>query len=284
MSAAALPAGRLRRAFRHPSFAIGASLTALLLLVAAVSIVWTPHSPYDIDMAAKLASPSAAHWFGQDQLGRDILSLAMVGAQNSIMVGVIAVGVGLTLGTLLGAVAAAEGGWIEELVMRFSDLTFAFPAILSAIMFTAVFGPGIVISIVAIGIFNIPIFARVTQASAKAVWAREYTVAARAAGKGRARITIDHVLPNILSALTVQATIQFANAILWEASLSYLGFGTQPPNPSWGRMLNDAQAHLFDAPWLAVYPGVAIMLAVLGLNLLGDGLRDLLDPRLVRSR
>ncbi len=283
-AAAILPASRLRRAFRHPSFAIGITLVTLLVIIALISLVWTPYSPYDIDMSAKLADPSGEHWFGQDQLGRDIVSLAMVGAQNSIMVGVIAVGVGLTLGTLLGAIAASEGGWIEELVMRFSDLTFAFPAILSAIMFTAVFGPGIVISVVAIGIFNIPIFARVTQASAKAIWSRDYATAARAAGKGRARITIDHVLPNILSALTVQATIQFANAILWEASLSYLGFGTQPPHPSWGRMLNDAQAHLFDAPWLAVYPGVAIMLAVLGLNLLGDGLRDLLDPRLVRSR
>jgi peptide/nickel transport system permease protein len=281
---ATIPTGRLRRAFRHPSFAIGATLVTVLLIVALVSLVWTPYSVYDIDMAAKLAEPSAAHWFGQDQLGRDIVSLAMAGAQNSIMVGVIAVGVGLSLGTVLGATAASEGGWIEELVMRFSDLTFAFPALLSAIMFTAVFGPGIAISVVAIGIFNIPIFARVTQASAKAVWARDYVTAARAAGKGRVRITIDHVLPNIVSALTVQATIQFANAIIWEASLSYLGFGTQPPHPSWGRMLNDAQAHLFDAPWLAVYPGVAIMLAVLGLNLLGDGLRDLLDPRLVRSR
>ena len=168
--------------------------------------------------------------------------------------------------------------------MRLSDLTFAFPAILSAIMLTAVFGPGITISIVAIGIFNIPIFARVTRASAMAAWARDYTTAARAAGKGRFRITIDHVLPNIVSALTVQATIQFANAILFEATLSYLGLGTQPPQPSWGRMLNDAQSQLFQAPWLAVFPGVAIMLAVLGLNLLGDGLRDLLDPRLSRSR
>ena len=168
--------------------------------------------------------------------------------------------------------------------MRFSDLTFAFPAILSAIMLTAVFGPGIAISIVAIGIFNIPIFARITRASAIAVWARDYTTAARAAGKGRFRITIDHVLPNIVSALTVQATIQFANAILFEATLSYLGLGTQPPQPSWGRMLNDAQTQMFEAPWLAVFPGFAIMLAVLGLNLLGDGLRDLLDPRLARSR
>lgn len=277
-------AAGLRRALRHPSFAVGAGLTAALVLIALISLVWTPYSPYDIDVPNKLLPPSPDHWFGRDALGRDVLSLAMAGAQNSIMVGVIAVGVGLSAGTALGAVAAAEGGWIEELVMRFSDLTFAFPAILSAIMLTAVFGPGIVISIIAIGIFNVPIFARVTQASAKAVWAREYAAAARAAGKGKLRITLDHVLPNILSALIVQATIQFANAIIWEAALSYLGFGTQPPHPSWGRMLNDAQVHLFEVPWLGVFPGVAIMLAVLGLNLLGDGLRDLLDPKLARSR
>jgi len=277
-------AGFARRAMRHPSFAVGASLAGLMVVVALISLVWTPYSPYEIDMGSKLALPSAAHWFGQDPFGRDVLTLVMAGAENSILVGVIAVGIGLAFGTVLGAIAAAEGGWVEELAMRFSDLTFAFPAILSAIMLTAVFGPGITISVIAIGIFNVPIFARITQSSAKAAWARDYTQAARAAGRGRVRITLDHILPNILSALVVQATIQFANAILWEALLAYLGFGTQPPHPSWGRMLNDAQAHLFDSPWLATFPGVSIVIAVLGLNLLGDGLRDLLDPRLARSR
>ncbi len=272
------------RALRHPSFAIGGALTLLLILVAGVSLVWTPLSPYDIDVPGKLHPPSPGHWFGTDSLGRDVISVAMAGAQNSILVGVIAVGVGLSLGTALGAVAAARRGWTEELIMRFTDFTFAFPAILSAIMLSAAFGPGIVVSIVAIGIFNIPIFARVTRASANAVWARDFVTAARAAGKGRLRITLEHVLPNILSALTVQATIQFANAILWEAALSYLGLGTQPPQPSWGRMLNDAQTQIFQAPWLALFPGAAIMLSVLGLNLMGDGLRDLLDPRLARER
>ena len=274
----------LARAARHRSFAIGTALAALLVLVALVSLVWTPYPAIDIDMDGRLVPPSGAHWFGQDHLGRDVLSLAMVGAQNSILVGVIAVGVGLSFGTLLGAVAAAEGGWIDELISRLSDLTFAFPALITAIMLTAVAGPGIGISIIAIGIFNIPIFARITRASAMEVWSREFVTAATAAGKGRLRITFDHVIPNILAPLTVQATVQFANAILYEATLSYLGLGTQPPQPSWGRMLNDAQAQLFEAPWLAVFPGVAIMLAVLGLNLLGDGLRDLLDPRLARSR
>jgi peptide/nickel transport system permease protein len=168
--------------------------------------------------------------------------------------------------------------------MRAADFTFAFPALLSAIMLTAIYGPGLVMSIVAIGIFNIPVFARITRGAANAVWAREYVLAARAAGKGGWRITRDHVLPNIASQLIVQATIAFATAILAEAALSYLGLGTQPPQPSWGRMLSEAQSQLFQAPLLAVWPGMAIVLAVLGLNLMGDGLRDLMDPKLSRKR
>ncbi|MFZ4481679.1 MAG: ABC transporter permease [Rhodoferax sp.] len=278
------PPGFAARALGHRSFVIGAALTVLLLAAAAVSMVWTPWSPYEIDMAAKLQLPNAQHWLGTDPFGRDVTSLLLVGARNSILVGVIAVGIGLTLGTTLGLVAAARRGWVEELIMRLADFTFAFPAILSAIMMTAVFGAGIVNSITAIGIFNIPTFARITRASANAVWSREFVLASRACGKGPWRITLDHILPNILSVLIVQATIQFALAILAEAALSYLGLGTQPPQPSWGRMLAEAQTLLFQAPMLAVFPGVAIALAVLGLNLAGDGLRDLLDPRLARKR
>lgn len=221
---------------------------------------------------------------GTDAFGRDVLSQIMVGARSSIAVGVIAVGIGLVFGVALGLLAAARRGWTEEVIMRLSDFTFAFPAILSAIMLTAVFGPGMVNAIVAIGIFNIPTFARITRASANAIWARDYVLAARACGKHRWSITWQHVLPNILGVLTVQATIQFALAILAEAALSYLGLGTQPPQPSWGRMLSDAQTLMFQAPLLAVFPGVAIALSVLGLNLLGDGLRDVMDPRLQRQR
>ncbi|MEI7763444.1 MAG: ABC transporter permease [Comamonadaceae bacterium] len=274
----------MARALGHRSFVIGATLTLLLLGAAALSLVWTPWSPYEIDMAAKLQMPGAEHWLGTDPFGRDVTSLLLVGARNSILVGVIAVGIGLTVGTALGLLAAARRGWVEELIMRLADFTFAFPAILSAIMMTAVFGAGIVNSITAIGIFNIPTFARITRASANAIWSREFVLAARACGKGPWRITIEHVLPNILSALIVQATIQFALAILAEAALSYLGLGTQPPQPSWGRMLAEAQTLLFQAPLLAVFPGIAIAMAVLGLNLAGDGLRDLLDPRLARKR
>jgi peptide/nickel transport system permease protein len=272
------------RAAGHWSFLVGGALTLALLIAAGVSLLWTPVSPYLIDVPNKLQLPSAQHWFGTDALGHDVFSMLLVGAQNSILVGVIAVSIGFSVGTALGALAAARGGWLEEAVMRLSDFAFAFPAILTAIMLTALLGPGIVNSILAIGIFNIPIFARVTRGSAKAVWARDFVLAARAVGRDRFGITVTHVLPNVLSILIVQATIQFASAILWEAALSYLGLGTQPPQPSWGRMLNDAQAQLFQAPWLAIPPGLAIMLAVLGLNLLGDGLRDLLDPRLARRR
>jgi len=272
------------RALRHPSFAAGAVLVALLVGAALLSLAWSPYPPADIDIAGKLAPPSAAHWLGTDSLGRDIASQLLVGSQNSIAVGVLAVGIGLGVGVVLGCMAAARGGWVEELVMRAADFTFAFPALLTAIMLTAIHGPGLVTSIVAIGIFNIPVFARLARASAHAVWARDYVLVARAAGKGPWRITLDHVLPNIANVLIVQATIQFALAILAEAALSYLGLGTQPPQPSWGRMLNEAQTLLFQAPMLAVWPGLAIALSVLGLNLLGDGLRDLLDPRLARQR
>jgi peptide/nickel transport system permease protein len=273
-----------RRARRHPSFVVGGVLVTLLIGCALLSLVWSPYPPADIDVPNKLDGPSWSHWLGTDSLGRDIASQLLVGSQNSIVVGLIAVGIGLGAGVALGALASARRGWVEETVMRASDFSFAFPALLSAIMLTAIYGPGLATSVVAIGIFNIPVFARITRAAANAVWTREYVLAARAAGKGTMRITLDHVLPNIASVLIVQATIQFAIAILAEAALSYLGLGTQPPQPSWGRMLNEAQTQLFQAPLLAVYPGVAIALSVLGLNLMGDGLRDLLDPKLARQR
>ncbi len=276
--------GFMARAWRHPSFLIGAALSALLLLAALVSLVWAPYPPAEIDIPNKLQPPSAAHWLGPDSLGRDIASQLLVGAQNAIVVGLVAVGIGLVIGVALGCLAAARRGWVDELVMRTADFTFAFPALLSAIMLGAIYGPGLLTGIVAIGIFNIPVFARIARGAAQAVWAREYVLASRAAGFGPWRITLDHVLPNIASVLIVQATISFATAILAEAALSYLGLGTQPPQPSWGRMLNEAQTLLFQAPMLAVYPGLAIALSVLGLNLMGDGLRDLLDPRLSRRR
>jgi peptide/nickel transport system permease protein len=276
--------GFWRRACRHPSFVLGGLLVACLLLSALLALFWTPWPVAEIDIPNKLARPTAAHWLGTDSLGRDIASQLLAGSHSSLLVGFIAVGIGLSFGGALGLVAAARQGAVDEAIMRLSDFAFAFPALLLAIMLTAIYGPGLVVSITAIGIFNIPVFARVTRGAAQSVWTREFILAAQAAGKGRWRITFDHVLPNIASVLIVQATVQFAIAILAEAALSYLGLGTLPPQASWGRMLNEAQAQMFQAPWLAVYPGVAIACAVLGLNLMGDGLRDLLDPRLARQR
>ncbi|MEO1191251.1 MAG: ABC transporter permease [Pseudomonadota bacterium] len=266
------------------TFVIGGLLSAFFVLIALMALVWTPHSVFEMAIRDRMQGPSWAHPLGTDQFGRDLLSMLMVGASNSIGVAVVAVGIGLVFGVPLGALAAAKRGWVDEVVMRFNDFAFAFPALLSAVMITAVFGPGGVNSIIAIGIFNIPVFARVTRGGALALWQREYVLAARVAGKGGVRITIEHILPNIASLLIVQGTIQFALGILAEAGLSYLGLGTQPPLPSWGKMLAEAQTMLFLAPQLAILPGLAIVLAVLGLNLLGDGLRDLLDPRVRRAR
>jgi len=263
---------------------IGLGVTLALVAVALVSLLWTPYPVNVMDIPAKLQPPSADHWLGTDQFGRDVLSRLMAGAVNSITVSLVAVGIGAGLGVPLGALAAARRGLVEEAVMRFNDFTFAFPALLSAVMITAILGPGAVNSIIAIGIFNIPVFARLTRGASLSLWKRDFVLAARVAGKGRTRITAEHILPNIASLLIVQMTIQFALAILAEAGLSYLGLGTQPPDPSWGKMLNEAQTLMYLAPQLAIFPGLAIMVTVLGLNLLGDGLRDLLDPRLRRLR
>lgn len=278
------PHSLAQRALRHPSFVLGSVLLCLVACAALLSLVWTPYALTDIEMARKLLPPSGSHWLGTDALGRDVVSLLLAGARSSILVGVVAVGIGLSIGVALGLLAAAYKGWLEEALMRLTDFSFAFPAILVAILITAVLGPGMVNAILAIGLFNIPVFARITRGSAQAIWTRDYVLAARACGKGRWRITWDHVLPNIAAVLIVQASTQFALAILAEAALSYLGLGTQPPEPSWGRMLSEAQTLLFQAPRLAVFPGVAIAVAVLGLNLMGDGLRDLLDPKLSRQR
>ena len=263
---------------------VGAALVALLVGAAALSLVWTPYPPAALDIPHKLAHPSAAHWLGTDALGRDVLSQLLAGARVSLLVGVIAVGVGLVAGVALGLIAASVKGWIEDAIMKFCDFAFAFPALLMAILLTATYGPGVVNATLAIGVANAPIFAKITRSTANAVLSREYALAARAAGRGPVAIALQHVLPNIAPHLIVQATIQFAIAILAEAALSYLGLGAQPPLASWGRMLSDAQAWMFVAPQLAVFPGLAIALSVLGLNLLGDGLRDALDPKLQARR
>ncbi|MEO1000220.1 MAG: ABC transporter permease [Pseudomonadota bacterium] len=259
---------------------IGGALVALVAAAALLAVVWTPHDPTAIDIAKRTQPPSAEHWLGTDPLGRDILSLLMVGAQSSILVALLSIGLGGALGTALGLTASALGGWVEEAVMRLADLAIAFPAILFALMLAAAFGPSFTNVVIAIAFIAVPTFARVARAAGNAIWTRDFVRAAEAAGRSRLAITLDHILPNIAAILMVQATIEFALAILIEAALSYLGLGVQPPTPSWGRMLAEAQTLLFLSPELALWPGLAIVVAVLGFNLLGDGLRDATDPRL----
>ncbi|MDQ0999508.1 peptide/nickel transport system permease protein [Phyllobacterium ifriqiyense] len=262
------------------SFLIGAIITLIVAFMAVLSFLWTPYSVSALDIVAKLKPPSISHWLGTDHFGRDILSMIMVGSRASIFVAFVSVAIGAGIGVPLGLWAAARGGIVDEMLMRFNDLIFAFPALLSAVMITAIFGPGAVNAIIAIGIFNIPVFARVARGAALALWIREFVLAARAIGKGEGRITLDHVLPNLANILIIQGTIQFSLGILAEAGLSYVGLGAQPPMPSWGRMLFEAQTMISLAPHMALFPGLAIMVTVLGLNLLGDGLRDFLDPKL----
>jgi len=264
---------------------IGAALTLVFLTAALLSFVWVPHDVEALSIADKLKPASPIYLLGTDHFGRDILSMLMVGARTSIAVALVAVGIGMALGVPLGLLAAAtRGSLTDEVVMRGNDLIFAFPSLVIAILITAVFGPSALNAILAIGIFNIPVFARVTRGGALSLWTLDWILAARVAGKGRVRISFEHILPNILNLLIVQGTIQFSLGILAEAALSYVGLGAQPPTPSWGRMLADAQTMIYTNPALAILPGLAIVAMVLGLNLMGDGLRDLLDPRVRRAR
>jgi peptide/nickel transport system permease protein len=274
----------MSKALASRSFVTGAAIVLAVTAVALLSFLWTPYDITVLVIDDKQQPPSWAHWFGTDHFGRDIASMIMIGARNSIAVALVAVGIGMGIGVPLGCLAAARGGLLDEAVMRLNDLVFAFPALLSAIMITAIFGPGAVNAIIAIGIFNIPVFARVARAGALAIWPREFILAARAAGKGKTLITLEHILPNIATLLMVQGTIQFALGILAEAGLSYVGLGAQPPMPSWGRMLFEAQTRMASAPWMAIFPGTAIVVTVLGLNLLGDGISDLIDPKARRQR
>ena len=270
--------------FRSRNLVIGVGMTAVFAIAALVSLIWTPYDVTQLAIANKMQTPSATHWFGTDHFGRDILSMLMVGAQTSIAVAFIAVGIGMGIGVPLGLTAAARrGGALDEIIMRGNDLVFAFPSLVIAIMFTALFGPSAVNAIIAIGIFNIPVFARLSRGAALPLWTRDFIMSARVAGKGAARISVEHILPNIFNLLIVQGTIQFSLGILAEAGLSYVGLGAQPPIPSWGRMLAESQTLISIAPHLALFPGCTILLTVLGLNLAGDGLRDLLDPRIRRT-
>ena len=271
-------------ALRSPMLWLGSGMTLLLVGCALLSLVWTPYPVLDIHMAHRLQGNSAQHWLGTDALGRDVLSQLLAGARSPLLTGLGAVSMGLMVGCCIGLLAAQQRGWLEAIILKLTDVAFAFPALLTAIMLAAVWGAGTFSAMLAIGLFNIPTFVRLSRASAQTIWQRAFIQAALVAGKSRTRITWEHVLPHVAPLLLVQASTQFALAILAEAALSYLGLGTQPPQPSWGRMLADAQTLLYQRPALAVYPGICIALAVLGLNFLGDGLRDVLDPKADEGR
>jgi peptide/nickel transport system permease protein len=263
----------MKGAAHNLSLRAGAFITGLFVAVAAIAQFWTPYDPRLLSIVDKLRPPNAQHWFGTDQLGRDVLSMIMLGGKTSVGVALLSVIIGVCAGVPLGLLSAARRGATDEIVMRGNDVIFAFPALLLAILITAVFGPGAINAIIAIGIFNIPVFARVTRAGALQQWTRDFTLAARVSGKDRLRISLEHILPNLLGLLVVQGTIQFSLGVIAEAGLSYVGLSAQPPTPSWGRMLNEAQTLTALAPYLALFPGFAVLLFVLGLNLLGEGLR-----------
>ncbi|MGN6089925.1 MAG: ABC transporter permease [Actinomycetales bacterium] len=269
-----------RRGRVNPSLVVGLVIVGLIVLMALVSYVWTPYDPTLVDAVSRLQGPSASHLLGTDKLGRDVFSQILVGSRTTLFVGFISVGIAAVIGVPLGLLSAMAPTWLSVLVVRANDLLLAFPALLLAIMFGAVFGSSTLTAMIAIGIATVPSFARIVRAAAMQVMRTEYVLAARAAGRRPVAIALRHALPNVSSLIIVQASVSFAIAVLAEAALSFLGFGTPPPTPSWGRMLQEAQELLFVDPMLAVWPGIAIALAVLGFNLLGDGLRDLWDPRL----
>jgi len=263
-----------------PTLWVGVTLVGLVVLAAVTSFVWTPYDPVLVDAPSRLLRPSMAHWLGTDSLGRDVFSQMLVGARTTLFVGVIAVGVGAIVGTPLGLVAAMSGRFVSEAILRFIDLLLAFPALLLAILFGAVWGASTLTAMLAIGIATAPAFARLVRANALQVLSTEYVLAARVAGKRTSVIALRHVLPNVAGLLIVQASVSYGIAVLAESGLSYLGFGTPPPTPSCGRILQESQILLFNDPLLSLWPASAIALAVLGFNLLGDGLRDRFDPQL----
>lgn len=275
---------RPRRRRVNGALLLGGLIVGLIIVMALLSYVWTPHSPTLVDAEERLATPSGEYWLGTDKFGRDVFSQILVGSRTTLFVGIVAVGVAALVGVPLGILAGMAPHWLGELVMRTNDILLAFPALLLAIMFSAVYGGSTFIAMVAIGVATIPNFVRLIRSGTLQVMKTEYVMAARAAGRRPFAIGLRHVLPNVSSLVIVQASIGFAIAVLAEAALSFLGFGTPPPTPSWGRMLQESQEMLFSDPRLAVFPGMAIAIAVLGFNLLGDGLRDRFDPKLENRR
>jgi peptide/nickel transport system permease protein len=279
-AAAESPAARAwRRLLRRKGAIFGLCIIGLFVLAAIFAPLIAPDDPIAQSWTTVRKAPSLAHLFGTDDLGRDVLSRVIYGTRASLFAGVISVGIALSIGIPLGLIAGYRGGFIDALLSRMTDAMLACPFIILAIALAAFLGPSLVNAMIAIGITTTPIFVRLTRGQVMAVKVEEYVEAARAVGNPRWRIALVHILPNVLPALLVQATLSIAAAIIAEAALSFLGLGQQPPEPSWGSMLNAAQRFLTTAPWMAVWPGLAIFLSVLSFNLVGDGLRDALDPR-----
>ncbi len=258
---------------------VGLCVLALLVVVGVIGEAVAPYGINDIDIANRLTGPSGAHWFGTDELGRDVFTRVLVAARVSLQVGFIAVGFALAVGVPVGLVAGYYRGTIDAVLMRIMDVLFSFPAILLAIAILAVLGPGIGNAMIAIGLVYTPIFARITRGSVLVVSEEVYIRAARSLGARDGRIILRHILPNVLAPIIVQTTLSLAFAILSEAALSFLGLGVQPPNPAWGRMLAEGRNFFQQAPWMGIFPGVAILVTVVAFNFVGDGLRDALDPK-----
>ena len=274
------PAARAWQRLRERKSAmLGLAIVLVLIALAVLAPLIAPYDPTKQSWTLVRKPPSLAHWLGTDESGRDLLSRVIWGARASLMAGVVSITIALALGVPVGLLAGYRGGLVDALISRFTDAMLACPNLILAIALAAFLGPSLSNAMIAIGITATPVFVRLTRGQVLSVKAEDYVEAARAVGNPAWRIAVRHILPNILPALLVQATLSIASAIIAEASLSFLGLGQQPPAPSWGSMLNTAQRFLTQAPWMAIFPGLAIFLSVLSFNLLGDGLRDALDPK-----
>ena len=274
------PARRALRRLAHRKGAMAGLIVVLFFVALAIFAPWiAPDDPLAASWGAIRKAPSAAHWFGTDEIGRDVLSRVIWGTRASLLAGVVSVAISLLIGMPIGLLAGYAGGWTDMLISRVTDAMLACPFLILAIALAAFLGPSLTNAMIAIGIAATPIFVRLTRAQVRAVKVEDYITAARAVGNSTVRIALRHILPNVAPPLIIQATLAIAAAVIAEASLSFLGLGQQPPAPSWGSMLNTAKNFVENAPWMAVWPGVSIFLLVLSFNLLGDGLRDALDPR-----
>jgi len=270
----------LRPALRNRLVLFGTGIVVAMVLLAALAGAVAPYDPTEMKVSEALAAPSRAHLFGTDRFGRDVLSRTVHGSRIALGVAVSSIAIAFVAGTALGLVGGYVGGWPDLAIGRVMDVLFSFPTLILAIAIAAMLGPGLNNAVLAIAVVYAPLFSRVARGPVIAERAKEHVLAALGLGAGAPRVIVRHILPNVLAPLIVQASVSLAFAILTEASLSYLGLGTQPPDPSWGTMLNEGRTYLETAPWMSIFPGVAIMLAVLGFNLLGDGLRAVLDPQL----